>query len=307
MALNPDQHRLSEADHQTLFERVITPQLFATSQPSNAPVAIIFGGQPGAGKSASLNVAERELELRGGCVKIIGDELRDFHPEFGRLLKTDDKSAAFYTDRDTGQWVEKAIAFAKEKRVNILIEGTMRDGDKVAQTMQSLRAAGYLIDARALAVNGLLSIQGILQRYENQKADRGIGRMTTAEAHTAAYDGMPITLGRIEHEKLADRVTLYRRGAVSIYSNMLINGDWVSEQQALLALQSERSRPMEPLELQSYVQGYEKLHELITRPERHATQGELQVVRSLRAQAMKLVSLPTTHQSPFKTTFKLRL
>jgi len=39
--------------------------------------------------------------------------------------------------------------------------------------MQSLRAAGYEIDARALAVHEKLSWQVVLQRYEAQKADRG--------------------------------------------------------------------------------------------------------------------------------------
>jgi|GEM_PF-4895945 len=64
-------------------------------------------------------------------------------------------------------------------RVNVVIESTMRDGEKVAATMDSLREAGDQIDARALAVTSRLSEQGIMQRYEKQKVDRGAGRMTT--------------------------------------------------------------------------------------------------------------------------------
>lgn len=122
-------------------------------------------------------------------------------------MKADDKTAAFYTDRDTGRWVEKAIAEAKALLVNIVIEGTMRDGNKVAETMQSLRETGYQIDARVLAVTWRLSEQGIPQRYENQKADHGVGRMTTPEAHKAGYEGMLKTLDRMEDQKLADQVT----------------------------------------------------------------------------------------------------
>lgn len=298
MALNADQYRLKEPDHQALFEKVIVPQLFENAQTMARPVAIIFGGQPGAGKSAAVEIAERALESRGGSVKIIGDELRDFHPEFRTLLKADDKTAAFYTDRDTGQWVEKAIAHAKELRTNIVIEGTMRDSDKVAQTMQSLRAAGYEIDARALAVHGVLSLQGVLQRYENQKADRGIGRMTTPEAHQAAYDGMPVTLERIELEKLADRVTLYRRGGVAIYTNTLEEGAWTKEPQARAALVAERSRPLNQEELQSYVQGYDRPVELMARPGRGATDKELTVVHTLRAQAQALNNRVLGQQHP---------
>lgn len=195
MASNPDRYRLSEADHQAIFEQDIKPDLFAGAKPSNQPVAVIFGGQPGAGKSAAVDSAMRELEPRGGAVQIIGDDLRGYHPHYARLMERDDKTAAFYTDRDTGQWVEKAIAEAKAQRVNIVIEGTMRDGNKVAATMESLRGAGYEIDARALAVNPRLSEQGILQRYENQKADRGTGRMTTPEAHRAAYVCLGAVIG----------------------------------------------------------------------------------------------------------------
>ena len=213
-------------------------------QPSAQPVAVIFGGQPGAGKSAAVAAAMNEFGSRGGAVEIIGDDLRDYQPHYAWLMERDDKTAAFYTDRDTGRWIEKAIAEGAARRVNLVIEGTMRDGDKVAATMERLRAAGYVIDARALAVNFRLSEQGILQRYEGQKADRGHGRMTAPEAHKAAYDGMLVTLERIERDKLADRVTIYRRGGVAIYTNELHGGQWVRQPQARATMEAERARPV---------------------------------------------------------------
>jgi methyl coenzyme M reductase gamma subunit len=188
-------------------------------------------------------------------VQIIGDDLRVFHPDNARLMREDDKTAAFYTGPDSGRWVEKAIAHAKEQRFNIIIEGTMRDSNVVAATMTGLRDAGYEIDARALAVHFRLSEQGIYQRYENQKADRGEGRMTTPKAHQAAYDGLPITLAQIESEKLADRVTIYRRGAVAIYENELRDGKWLHEPQAAAIVEAERSRPLTPAEAQAYREG----------------------------------------------------
>lgn len=285
MALDADRYRLSEADHQATFDRDIKPDLFAGAKPSNQPVAVIFGGQPGAGKSAAVDAAMRDLEPHGGAVQIIGDDLRGYHPQYARLMEADDKTAAFYTDRDTGKWVEKSIAEAKAQRVNIVIEGTMRDGNKVAETMQSLRAAGYQIDARALAVNERLSQQGIMQRYEEQKADRGTGRMTTPEAHKAAFDGMPVTLERIERDKLADRLTIYRRGAEAIYTNELQAGQWAKEPQARAALEAERSRPMTVQERRSYAEGFDRLAELVARPERQASAAEVKNVDDLRQRA----------------------
>lgn len=298
MALNPDQYRLSEAEHQATFDNDIKPDLFAGAKPSGQPVAVIFGGQPGAGKSAAVDAALRELAPHGGAVPIIGDDLRGYHPHYARLMERDDKSAAFYTDRDTGQWVEKAIAEAKAQRVNIVIEGTMRDGNKVAATMESLRAAGYEIDARALAVNSRLSEQGILQRYENQKADRGTGRMTTPEAHRAAYDGMLSTLERIERDKLADRVTIYRRGAEAIYTNELQGGQWSRDPQARAVVEAERSRPMTLQERRDYAQGFDKLAELLARPERQADAEEMRRMDDLRRQAKNELAAEIFRQEP---------
>ncbi|WP_178391822.1 zeta toxin family protein [Caballeronia sordidicola] len=283
--MNPEQYRLSEADHEAIFKIYIEPQVFALATAVDRPVAVIFGGQPGAGKSRAVDDALDEFNVKGGAVQIIGDDLRGYHPAYAALLTTDDKTAAFYTDRDTGKWVEKCIARAKEQRSNVVIEGTMRSGDIVAATMADFRDAGYEIDARALAVNFRLSEQGILQRYENQKADRGTGRMTTAKAHQDAYDGMPHTIELVEREKLADRLTIYRRGGEAIYANELHIGQWKNPPLAKAALDAERDRRMTLQERRDYATGFDRLVELQSRPGRNATDAERETLSALREAA----------------------
>ena len=280
---NPSQ--LSLEAHQRIFEGEIAPELFAGAAPVARPVAVIFGGQPGAGKSALVDAAVQEFTRRGGCVPIVGDELRAYHPRYWTLLRVDDKTAALSTDHDTGQWVEKAIAHAQTRRFNIVVEGTMRDQEKVAATMTGLRAAGYEIDARALAVNERLSWQGVLQRYENQKLDRGTGRMTTERAHRAGYEGLPVSLERIEREGLADRLTLYRRGGVPIYANQAKNGEWMNAPTGRDALEGERARPLTLDELREHATGFDRLAMLLARPERQATDAEIGHVERLRREA----------------------
>src|SRR4051812_2053149 len=107
MALDADRYRLTEAEHQAIFDKRIKPQLFADAKPQAKPVGVVFGGQPGAGKSAAVDDALRELKDRGGAAQIIGDDMRGYHPRYARLMERDDKTAAYFTDRDTGRWVEK--------------------------------------------------------------------------------------------------------------------------------------------------------------------------------------------------------
>jgi len=286
--LDPDKFRLDASEHEAIFEQKIKPRLFGGTHSAPKPVAVIFGGQPGAGKSAVVGLAHQELSQRGGAVEIIGDDLRQFHPHYGRLVGLDDKTAAFYTDRDTGWWIEKSIAQASRLGVSVVIEGTMRDSDKVAATMQMLRIAGFEIDARALAVHHRLSAQGILMRYEGQKQDRGWARMTTEAAHQAGFDGLPITLARIEVEKLADRVSVMRRGGEVIYANYLKHGEWVHPPMARRVLDDERQRPLTVAELSDYAKAFEGLATQLLRSERHATAEEIHHVYQMRHEAVAM-------------------
>ncbi len=121
--------------------------------------------------------------------------------------------------------------------------------------------------------------------------------MTTPEAHQAAYDGLPITLARIESEKLADRVTIYRRGAVAIYENELRDGKWLHEPQAAAIVDAERNRPLELAEAQAYRDGFDALAALIRAPGRNATPVEIAEIDELRA-ASRLAAGPEISASP---------
>lgn len=288
VALDPDKFRLDASEHEAIFEQKIKPRLFSGARPAPKPVAVIFGGQPGAGKSAVVGLASQELAQCGGAVEIIGDDLRQFHPHYGRLVGLDDKTAAFYTDRDTGLWIEKAIAQASRLGVSVVIEGTMRDSDKVAATMKMLRDAGFEIDARALAVHHRLSIQGILMRYEGQKQDRGWARMTTEAAHQAGFDGLPITLARIEAEKLADRISVMRRGGEILYLNQLSHGEWIHPPMARRVLDDERQRPLTVAELSDYVQSFADLASQMVRAERQAGVDEIHRVHVWQYEAASM-------------------
>ena len=215
MNADPERHSLGPDRLADLYQHVVVPRIFRFNREALSqahPTLILLGGQPGAGKTPMQGQASREFNWRGGLVKIIGDDLRAFLPHYKALQREDDRSAAFYTDRDSGRLVEMALVDAAKRRINVLVEGTMRSPDVVAATLKRFRDAGYQTDARALAVSPELSSLGIMQRYIAQKESRGVGRMTTPQAHQAALDGMLATLDRIQDGRLADRLTIYRRG-----------------------------------------------------------------------------------------------
>jgi len=283
--LDPDRHRLPPAQHREIFERFIRPHVFGGLPAAATPAAIVFGGQPGAGKSTAMGAALRELGGPTAAAAIIGDDFRAYHPDYARLLQVDDKTAAFYTDRDTGAWVELAIDAARALRISLVIEGTMRSAEKVGTTLGLLRESGYRTEARVLAVPHAQSWQAVQLRYEMQRLDRGAGRMTTPDAHAAAFEGLPVTLGRIERERLADRVSVYRRDGTCLYWHDLARDIRSGPTSAIAVLEQQRTAPLSLSEKRLFAADYARLEALVTMPSRRAGQTEIQSAKASRAAA----------------------
>jgi len=252
MSADPERYSLAPDRLRQIYDEDVAPVIFRSARSVDQPTAILLGGQPGAGKTPMQYQADREFFDRGGVAKVIGDDLRAFLPRYRRLQRENDQTAAFYTDRDSGRLVEMALADASKRRVNVLVEGTMRSPDVVAATLQRFRAAGYQTEARALAVSPELSSLGIIQRYVAQKESRGVGRMTTPQAHQAALDGMLYTLDRLQDDRLADRLTIYRRGGEVIHEFDLSSPAQPGAPRAREIVESERNRPFSP-EVSAYV------------------------------------------------------
>ena len=272
----PDPYKLDERLAQRIYEVEIRGKLFRGKKPAHAPVFILLGGQPGAGKTASQSVITREFADNGGIVAIIGDDLRRFHPLNDVLMRQDDKTAAIHTGPDSGRWVEMAAREALHGRYNVLMETTLRRPELAASTMREFKDAGYRTELRALAVPWELSEQGIQARYELQKMDRGVGRMTPAESHRVAFENLPASVRVVEERKLADRILIVRRDGSPIYENFLVNGQWKREPRAAQFVARERNRPWTAREQAQYAAVSGAIRDLMHRPERRATIAELE-------------------------------
>ena len=237
-------HALTDERHEAIFQTRIRPKFIdASANRSDHPVAIILGGQPGAGKSGLLHLATARLQSEGGVVVINGDDFRSYHPAYQRLQMTDPLNAARYTDHDSGRWVEKMIRAAMDERVNLVIESTMRRVEIFDYTSSALRDAVYRVEAHALAVPERLSWLGVHMRYEEMRRGGALPRFTAREAHDAGASGMLITLDAIERQSLADRVVVASREGVILYENTHLNGIWRQPLAAMAAVVQERDRP----------------------------------------------------------------
>lgn len=241
---------LDDAEHERIFRERIVPREFADAVPSPSPAVVLLGGQPGCGKSGLLDAATDYLSTpTAPAVQIVGDDLRDYHPDYRRLLASDDRIAAAATDRDSGRWVEMCLAHARDHRYSVVVEGTMRNPQVPLATAAAFRAAGYQVDAWVMAVDPLSSRLGILARYHEQRAALGYGRFTVDAAHDAAVAGVLESADALQAAGAVDRMLVVARGPELLAD---LHGD-AHEQRPSAVIEAERTRAWTPGEVEAFV------------------------------------------------------
>jgi ABC-type ATPase involved in cell division len=89
---------LSRETNESIFRNDILPDyLPETMRRVDRPRLILLGGQPGAGKTAVLIASHTELEQSSSTIRIVGDDLRSYHPRFLAFQRQDPETASQLT------------------------------------------------------------------------------------------------------------------------------------------------------------------------------------------------------------------
>lgn len=191
-----------------IFVEDVRRRVFLTGSPSATPRAVLVGAQPGAGKTQVVAAAATGIP---GGVRIVGDDLRRFHPEFVELMATDPLAMPGRTAQASGRWVEMCLQEAAQERVSCVVESTFRSARVGLATAGMLREAGFTVEVRAVAVPPAVSRLGTVQRYAAQLQDKGAGRWTPSAAHEQAVAGMAGTVSQLVAAGVVDRVQVVAR------------------------------------------------------------------------------------------------
>ena len=169
---NPKSFHLSNEENQKVFKEEVIPnivQLYDFTS-SNSPTVSLTGGLPGAGKSALVNEMLKENPKRDTFIAN-SDELRPFHPQFKEAVELFGVKAGMAVHNDATIFSEKLIDYAQDKKVNFIIDSTLKDPEKTEKLIDSLQNNNYNVKVTMIAVNEFESIHGIFNRYAEQYKD----------------------------------------------------------------------------------------------------------------------------------------
>mgnify|MGYP004606967473 CR=1 FL=1 len=163
------------------------------------PVAILTGGQPGAGKSGLVLSSKKIFDsLNRNPIVLDGDTYRGLYPKAIEIAKDYPEFYSEITDKAVGKIMGRLIDDTISSGYDFIREGTLNSAEIVDQLLSSSK--GYNIKIKLLAVCREESLLSIFERYLAMKKIMGIGRLTTIESHDKRYIQFPKT-ARIQANK----------------------------------------------------------------------------------------------------------
>lgn len=119
-------------------------------QPLANPEMLMMGGGGGAGKTSSLR------EIGGaplGSVLVNADEVRTFLPEYDQIRATGDGRGAPVTHEEASEISDRVLALAQRRKVNVVLDGTMKTAANSLGQMRAAKAAGYSVKLLAVTID----------------------------------------------------------------------------------------------------------------------------------------------------------
>jgi predicted ABC-type ATPase len=210
--------RLDKETHDQIFAKKILPRSgLDNTTPQEKPNAIIFAGQPGAGKGSLVTAARKEFH--NNIVIIDPDEQRDYYPGVKKLRETYPYTWSDHTHADASTWATELREAAIEGRRNIGIDTTLGNVKNADKLIEELQAKGYKVEIRAMAAHRLESELGVDQRFLTGVEKKGYGRYVPSGARDHVYSVLPENLDKIHANNPDLTIRIYNREGKALYNN----------------------------------------------------------------------------------------
>ena len=204
------EYKLNEKEYEEMYQNA-RKIVFQNAKTYKNPIAIIVGGQTGAGKGGIDVYSKKEFKKQMlDSIVIDVDSYRMLHPRGEEIVK---KYPTWYNDitaQETGPIAKALLKETIEKGYNFIFEGTMKNTE-ILETMKKM-PKNYTKIVRVIATSPKESLLTAFERNEEQVEAVGYGRFTNVDVHDFSYEGVAKTLKVIEESKVPDRIQIFTRG-----------------------------------------------------------------------------------------------
>lgn len=223
--------RLSSDEYNIYKHDVFASVGFDKKKSSLTSRAYILAGQPGSGKSFLRKaITEFFSQENEDYITIDPDDFRELHPRFPDYNEEDDTETAARTHPDASQVAHELLEAAISGKLNIIIDGTLKDSEKALDLVEKLKRAGYEIHIKAMCVPPQISWDSCIVRYNDQKRKTGYGRWVPQEIHDQAVNSMVLSILKTQEQGIADSISIFARKEPSAKTNPPLSESYPSQE-----------------------------------------------------------------------------
>ncbi|MGW9554411.1 zeta toxin family protein [Nocardiopsis sp. NPDC055551] len=233
-----DLRELSEETLDSLFDLALRDRL--TGTPREHPRLLLFGGQPGSGKSTLQRLLLPVLPE--GTVGYDGDDLLRLSPDYEWAMSADDKVASNSVSKQVGALHRRAMEHVRRGRYDVVCSHPLGRADWAASWVSGFKEAGYRVEVAFVATHSSNSGFAIVDRHARATRDQGFGRWLPKIHHDRFYLGVPNSIEFLETHRLVDSMYVMSREGEVLYADHQDGGEWYREPFGRIALEAERGR-----------------------------------------------------------------
>ncbi|MBQ9792307.1 MAG: zeta toxin family protein [Clostridia bacterium] len=225
--------------------KTILKVLTYNKTPSENPLAVIVGGQPGSGKTALISYTKQFSAFRN-FIAIDNDFFRSFHPQADEIRQNHPSLFTQATDQLGMGITESVINYCLENKFDIILHQTLKNNRIGDDAICSLKENGYTVGVRVFAVPFYESSMSQIERYLGQAEKLGYCRFATQEGHLKAYLGLPNTVDYLEKNGFYDFIQVFKRSDdISLPTCVYTSFNPSTKQQTISTLTDCENAPLE--------------------------------------------------------------
>ena len=183
-------------------------------------LAVVLGGQAGAGKTNLVILTNKEATLQNRRYYLIDDDqYRKFYPRYDEIMAKCPEHSTILTAIGSGPVTPKIMKYASDNGFNFIFDGTMKN-NRILETAKGWE--NYNITYKIMATSRMESLISMFERNAYLR-QQGFGRPISVEVHDEMYYGLENTVRELESEDESN-IEVYMRGngktsfPVQIYS-----------------------------------------------------------------------------------------
>ena len=205
---------ISEKEFEIEYQE-IKSKVIENKSPVDYPVAVVLGGQPGAGKSNIYDIYRKKSN--NNIVELDCDKFREFHPNFEELHKIYGDNDAVYTNPFIFKVVDRLVDELSKEKYNMIIESSLKSPHTAIENGTILTPRGYKVELAVMATPKEESWKGTIDRYNSQKEMGLQPRAVPKEFHDLVVSNISDSISQVYKSGLMSNILIYNRNKECLY------------------------------------------------------------------------------------------